>query len=62
MVIRVLDSGLGASDERLEEMREALKSAAWTRRRAGLQNIQLRFQMLYGEETYMSVDHNTTHG
>lgn len=63
VVIRVLDSGLGASDERLEEMRGALKSASVDQADArGLQNIQLRFQMLYGEETYMSVDHNTPHG
>lgn len=63
VVIRVLDSGVGVSDERLEEMRRALKSASVDQADArGLQNIQLRFQMLYGEQARMSVEHNAPHG
>lgn len=52
----VHDNGAGMSRERLEQLRESLKSGKSISRSFGIFNINQRMKLLYGESYYMEID------
>ncbi len=63
ILLRVADTGTGVEPEQLEQMRSALDAAqADGANIRGLQNVLLRFRMLFGPETAITVAANEPQG
>lgn len=63
ILLRVADTGTGVAPEQLEQMREALGAAQPDRENIrGLQNVLLRFRMLFGPEAAIAVAANEPQG
>lgn len=54
--IRVHDNGAGIDKERLDEIRESLKTGKSITKSFGLHNIDQRLKLMYGEDYHMEID------
>ena len=56
MVFTIEDDGIGMSEERLEEIRQELKSTRLRGEHIGIFNVQYRIRLKYGDEYGISID------
>lgn len=61
--LRVIDTGIGVDEAQLRAMQENIDRAELDQTDAhGLQNVAIRFRMLYGEAARLTVNQNEPHG
>lgn len=61
--MEVADNGVGMTDERLEEIRKRINSEEFFRTESiGLQNVNRRIKLLFGEEYGIEIDRNESGG
>lgn len=62
-VLRVVDTGIGMEEDRLNDIQKSIDRAEPDQTDAhGLQNVAIRFRMLYGDAARLTIERNEPHG